>query len=103
MKRRSKTFVQMTLNHFRELYRNKIALFFNLMFPLLLVVIFGGLFNTDDKTSVTPVGVTAETGVADVVVDALTASGLYTVHAGTEAVLEEELRTGRLRAVMREG
>ncbi len=44
MNRTARSLIQMTLFHFRTLYRNKLALFFNLIFPVLMVAIFGGLF-----------------------------------------------------------
>lgn len=51
MKRLTRSLTQMTLFQFRSLYRNKIALFFNLLFPLLMVAIFGSLFgaSTENK------------------------------------------------------
>lgn len=44
MKRRWRTLVHMSLYQLRDLYRNKIAFFFNLIFPLILVLLFGTLF-----------------------------------------------------------
>lgn len=46
MRRLARSMVQLTHFHARGLYRNKIALFFNIIFPLLMVVIFGGMYGT---------------------------------------------------------
>lgn len=51
MKRYGRALWQITLYHFRELYRNKIALFFNLVFPLVMVVLFGSLFGNPDPSN----------------------------------------------------
>lgn len=56
MNRYSRTTAQMTLYHFRELYRNKIALFFNLVFPLIMVVLFGTLFGNPEPGAELPSG-----------------------------------------------
>lgn len=46
MSRLARSMVELTRFHARSLYRNKIALFFNIIFPLLMVAIFGGLYGT---------------------------------------------------------
>lgn len=49
MSRTVRSLSQMTLFHFRTLYRNKLAFFFNLIFPVLMVAIFGGLFGVPNS------------------------------------------------------
>src|SRR5690606_34595943 len=46
MSRLARSMVELTRFHARSLHRNKIALFFNIIFPLLMVAIFGGLYGT---------------------------------------------------------
>lgn len=46
MRTRWRSLKEVTRYQFRGLYRNKVALFFNLIFPLLLVAIFGSLYGS---------------------------------------------------------
>lgn len=51
MSRLTRSMVQLTHFHARSLYRNKIALFFNIIFPLLMVAIFGGMYGSTSAAS----------------------------------------------------
>lgn len=66
MSRTTRSLVQLTLFHFRSLYRNKIALFFNLIFPLIMIAIFGGLYGT--QTSDVEVAASGTAGAGEVAV-----------------------------------
>lgn len=46
MNRTARSLIQMTAFHFKGLYRNKIALFFNLAFPLILLTFFATAFSS---------------------------------------------------------
>lgn len=48
MSRFTRSLWQLTLLQFRALYRNKVALFFNLIFPLLMVAVFGSLYGPEE-------------------------------------------------------
>lgn len=102
MNRRSRAFAQMTMFHFRELYRNKIAMFFNLLFPLVFVVIFGALFRVPDRHSATPVGfINHDRGpVAEAVSQAMTGGDLFRLHDGDLGTLNDSLKSGKIRAIV---
>lgn len=61
MNRTVRSLTQMTLFQFRALYRNKLALFFNLIFPLLMVAIFGGMFGLPNADSAATTAATETT------------------------------------------
>lgn len=101
MKRWTGALLQTSLFQLRELYRNKIAFFFNLVFPLLLVVLFATLFRTPDSTVTTAVGVVRDDDGASFALEtALQAPGTFTVRTGSLAELEEALHAGHVRAVV---
>lgn len=102
MNRRAASLAQITMFHFRELYRNKIALFFNLMFPLLMVVIFGTLFRTPEQDAATAIGFVneGESGLSFAVQQALIESGRFHLHEGGVAALSDALKAGKVRAVV---
>lgn len=92
---------QMTLFFFRGLVRNKIAFFFNLVMPVIFLVIFG-MMNLDSKGSVTKVGLLdRDHGPASQLATmALQHSGLYELVSDEEAALYKKLETGSVRAIV---
>lgn len=93
---------QMTLFHFRLLMRNKIAFFFNLVMPLLFLMIFGAMYGGNGAGGVTAIGLADHDGgpAAQFIRSALEGSGLYRVTTGTEAELLQQLDKGDVRAVL---
>jgi len=91
---------QMTQFHFRTLMRNKIAFFFNLVMPIIFLVVFGMMYG--GSSSEIPVGLVDQDGgpTAQLVRQALDQSGLYKVTVGEEADLLRKLDMGSVRAVV---
>lgn len=78
--------------------RNPGSLFFGFLFPILFVAAFGLLGQTDVSTSI---GIPADTDRTDPVVGALTQAPLVKLTMADEATLEQQLRTGKIDAVVR--
>ncbi len=91
---------QMTLFHFRLTMRNKIGFFFNLVMPILFLMVFGSMYS--GSSSEIAIGLVDQDGgpAAQMVRQALDQSGLYKVTTGEEAGLLKKLDMGSLRAVL---
>lgn len=102
MNRFGRTLVHMSIYQLRDLFRNKIAFFFNLIFPLILVVLFGTLFRAPDPSVVTPIGVangdSAWAGAA--LTNALGSIESFRVIEGTQEDLNASLQSGQIRALI---
>lgn len=85
-------FLAMVKANLKMTVRNRQALFWNLAFPAIFILIFGAVFN--DDTGVTfNVGVTgAESPYRNAVIYALEASDAFDVHVGLQDEELEELR-----------
>lgn len=101
MNRFFRSMAEMTAFQFRQLYRNKISFFFNLIFPLLLVALFGSLFGQTGGDADVSVGIVRAPGGewSDVLVEAVEMTGLYTIEEGDVPKLEEALKKGSVAAV----
>lgn len=93
---------QMTLFHFRLMMRNKIAFFFNLVMPLLFLLVFGAMYGGSGSRSVSTIGLADQDGgpTAQAIGRALDRSGLFQVRAGIEAELLAQLDQSDLQAVL---
>lgn len=93
---------QMTLFHFRLMMRNKIAFFFNLVMPLLLLMVFGAMYGGSGSGGVTPIGLVDDDGgfAAQAIRYVLDGSKLYKVTTGEEEALLRQLDDGKVRAVL---
>lgn len=100
--RQSNQLIQLTLFQLRLMFRNKLAFFFNLVLPVILLMVFGGMFGGGGNTALTPIGLVDRDGgpTAQMIQQALTGSGLYKVTAGEEADLLKQIDSGTLRAVL---
>ena len=85
-------FLAMVKANLKMTVRNRQALFWNLAFPAIFILIFGAVFN-DDAGVTFNVGVTgAESPYRDAVVEALEANDAFDVHVGDQESELEELR-----------
>lgn len=102
MNKSGHTFVQMALFQLRDLYRNKIAFFFNLVFPLIWLVLFSTLFGPSDTPAAIAVGVVNvdEGGASGRLVGILESIDSYEIVHGTEAGMQQALTDGKVRAVV---
>jgi ABC-2 type transport system permease protein len=79
-----KPFLAMTRANLRMTVRNRTALFWNLIFPALFILIFGAIFS--DETLDIEVGITGETSdFRSAVVDQLHRNEVFTVKTGDDA------------------
>jgi ABC-2 type transport system permease protein len=94
--------IQMALFQFRALYRNRIALFFNLVLPAILLVVFGTMFGGVDRASAIPIGLVMKDNgdAAQVVRKAVDQPDLFKVETGAEKELRARLSQGKLKAVL---
>lgn len=101
MRRFLRSMAEMTAFQFRQLYRNKISFFFNLIFPLLLVALFGSLFGQPAEDATVSVGIARTAGDtwSEALAEAVKMTDLYTVEEGTVEDLEEALSKGQVSAV----
>lgn len=92
---------QMTLFHYRTLLRNKIAFFFNLVMPLLFLLIFGAMYGRTGTASIA-IGLADHDGgpAAQAIRRALDSSSLYKVVEGEESDLNKQLDNAKIRAVL---
>lgn len=97
-----KSLQQMTMYEFRYLMRNKIAFFFNLILPVVLVGIFGSMYGNMDTEYNSPIGwVDRDQGpVAERLRQTMDATKRYTISTGDEAELKAQLSKGKLRAIL---
>ena len=87
-------FLQMVLANLKMTARNRVALFWNLAFPLIFILLFGFLFSGDDVTIDVGVVGANQSPVATSVVDAMKATEGFEVHVGDEQAELEKLRDG---------
>lgn len=93
---------QMTLFNFRLMMRNKISFFFNLLMPLIFLMVFGAMYGPKGAPSATVIGLVDQDGgpAAQLVRSALEGSSLYELVPGEEADLLKRLNDGKVRAVL---
>lgn len=87
---KTKSLVQLTLFHFKGLYREKVAFFFNLIFPLMMVGIFGVLLRPTVGAAVFEFLVPGQMAVM------LLSAGMFSVGVG----LAQQRRSGALRHLL---
>lgn len=93
---------QLTLYQFRNLFRQKIALFFNLIMPLLLLAVFGAAFGNTDSTQEIPIGVVDldQGPAARALRDRIDRMELFKVTTGEQAALQQQVAKGSLKALV---
>lgn len=90
-----------TINQFRSMLRNRIAFFFNLVMPLIFLLIFGSMYGGDKANSVTIGVVDLDQGtVSQQLQQALDDAGLYKIVKAGEADLRQQLMQGKVQAVV---
>jgi len=87
-------FFQMVLANLKMTARNRVALFWNLAFPLIFILLFGFLFAGDDLSISVGVAGADQSSLATSVVDAMRATDGFEVHTGAEQAELEKLRDG---------
>jgi|GEM_PF-3105649 len=97
-----KSLVQLTLYQFRSMMRNRMALFFNLLIPVLMLVIFGTSFGPSSGGPVAKVGyVSLDQGSQAQDFKAfLDKNVLYRFINGAEADMRQRLSRGDVQAVL---
>lgn len=80
-----KSFLAMLIANIKMSLRNRQAMFWNLAFPALFIVLFGSIWNNDNFSNFDVGVVGADSPVRVGMVDALTNSGAFAVHEGSEA------------------
>lgn len=84
-----KTYLELVKATFKNLFRDRMSLFWFLAFPVLIILLFGMIFSSDIDASDFPVGVVAGDGAAaDALTSTLEQTEAFTVHTGSE---EDEL------------
>lgn len=93
---------QMTLFEFRSLMRNRIALLFNLVIPVVLVAVLGSMLGNTATDRPSPIGwIDQDRGpVAERLHSALDATKRFQIVTGDEAELRAQLAKGALRSIV---
>ena len=96
-----KAFVQLFLANLREVYRDRMALFWMLAFPLIFVLIFGAIFNNDTPPSV-ELGLVLEDQGPEVAQLEATLSQVPVIELtkGDRATMEQQLQDGEIEALL---
>lgn len=87
-------FLQMVLANLKMTVRNRVALFWNLAFPLIFILLFGFLFNNSDITIDVGVVGADQSPLATSVTDAMKSTDGFKVHTGDEQAELDKLRDG---------
>lgn len=87
-------FLHMVVANLKMTARNRVALFWNLAFPLIFILLFGFLFSGDDVTINVGVARADQSPIATSVVDAMKATDGFEVHVGDEQEELDKLRDG---------
>lgn len=87
-------FLSMVLANLKMTARNRVALFWNLAFPLIFILLFGFLFAGGDLTIDVGVAGAGQSQQATAVVDTMRATDGFAVHAGDERDEIAALRDG---------
>lgn len=97
-----KSLKQLTLYQFRGMLRNKVAFFFNLVLPVLLLSVFGSILSNTGTSRVAEVGLVDRDGgvVTETLRQMVAQSDLYKLVPGNEADLREQLIKGKVQAVL---
>ena len=86
------SFLSMVIANLKMTYRNKQALFWNLAFPAIFILMFGAVFSNQGLSKF-DVGLTgADSEFRDAVTQAMKASDAFSIHEGTEAEELDELK-----------
>ncbi len=80
-----KSFLAMLIANIKMSLRNRQAMFWNLAFPALFIVLFGSIFNSDNMSTFNIGVVDVDSPMQAAVVDALGTSDAFVIHEGTEA------------------
>lgn len=90
------SFLSMLVANLRMTVRNRQAIFWNLAFPALFILIFGAVFDTDQLGSY-DIGVSgADHEYRDRFVDALDGNESFTIHQGEQDGILDELENGEI-------
>lgn len=97
-----RTLLTMTLYQFRSLFRNKVALFFNIMLPLAMLAVFGAIYAPKDGPTTYTIGfVDKDNGpVSQQLRQAIDAAGTFDLRTGDEADLRSQLEKGKIRTLV---
>lgn len=96
-----RTYLELVKANARNVFRDRMALFWFLAFPIVFVLLFGTIFSDDWTPSEFPVGLVADGGeVAQGLASALGHTGAFSTHTGTEEDELEALRRGDRRLVI---
>ncbi len=84
-----------------ELTRNRAAIFWTIMFPIMFILIFG-LIYTNNDTSKLKVGLVVNdpSPVTQQISDSVAKIPVFEIKSGTQADLEDQLKNGKLSAVI---
>jgi len=96
-----KTFIQLYLSNLREFTRNRLAMFWSVAFPVLFILLFGVTFSGTGTTTFN-VGVAVEDSgkIGPALAQAFNGVQAFHISAGTTAELLENLKQGKLSAVI---
>jgi ABC-2 type transport system permease protein len=94
-------FLQLYLANVKEFLRDRLALFWTLAFPILIIVVFGVVFSGDNSTTF-DIGVAAEDrgAVGQALSKTFNTVPAFKVTEGTRDGLLDQLRHGKLRVVV---
>lgn len=79
------SFLAMLIANIKMSLRNKQAMFWNLAFPALFIVLFGSIWGNDNFSNIDIGIVGADSPMYGQMVEAFQSSDVFTVHTGTEA------------------
>jgi ABC-2 type transport system permease protein len=95
------TFIQLYLSNLREFTRNRLAMFWSVAFPVLFILLFGTTFSgTSDTTFNVGVAVEDSGYIGSALAQAFDGVQAFRVTQGTTTDLLENLKQGKLSAVI---
>jgi ABC-2 type transport system permease protein len=83
----------------RSIFRSPQAVFFSLFFPIVLIAIFGAIGGGSGPSF--DVAIDKESDTANLLYQTIISSKLFDVHHGTEDKFEDDLRKGRISAILK--
>jgi ABC-2 type transport system permease protein len=96
-----KTYIELVKANAKNLFRDRMTLFWFLAFPVLFILLFGTIFSNEMTVSAFPIGLVADGGeVAHALASTLGQTGAFTVQTGSEEDEMEALRAGDRRLVI---
>ena len=82
----------------RSIFKSPQAVFFSLFFPMVLIAIFGALGGRSGASF--DVAFDEASDTSNYIFLAITRAGIFDIHKGTEAKIQDDLKKGRITAIL---